>query len=156
MIDPQYGIPFGDPGHPGSDESQAAKHRRHKMMRGPLRAAGFQVPAPEEESLVSAARLESGHVLSFLPYGDHALLLHWTVEVSHPGGGPTGSHMEDLGTDDDQVPRRALEFLASPRGTRILRDMAAGTHEGNIARNQFHPLALDQAGQEPGEPETTA
>jgi hypothetical protein len=54
------------------------------------------------------------------------------------------------------VPRRVLEFLASPRGTRILRDVAAGTHEGNIARNQFHPLALDQAGQEPGEPETTA
>jgi hypothetical protein len=30
----------------------------------------------------------------------------------------------------------ALEFLASPRGTQILRDIAAGTHEGNIARNK--------------------
>jgi len=54
------------------------------------------------------------------------------------------------------VPQRALEFLASPRGIRILRDIAAGNHEGNIARNQFHPLALDQAGQEPGEPEVSA
>jgi hypothetical protein len=79
VIDPQYGIAFGDPAHPGSDESQADKHRRHKVMRGPLRAAGFQVPAPGEESLGSAARLESGHVLSFLPYGDHVLLRNWTV-----------------------------------------------------------------------------
>ena len=39
MIDPQYGIAFGDPAHPGSDESQADKHRRQKVMRGPLRAA---------------------------------------------------------------------------------------------------------------------
>jgi hypothetical protein len=53
------------------------------------------------------------------------------------------------------VPRRVLEFLASPRGTRILRDIAAGNHEGNIARNQFHPLALDQADQAPGEPEAS-
>jgi hypothetical protein len=49
-----------------------------------------------------------------------------------------------------------LEFLASPRGIGILRDIAAGNHEGNIAPNQFHPLALDQAGQEPGEPEASA
>jgi len=120
-------------------------------MRGPLRAAGFGVPSPEEASLVSTARLDTGHTLAFLPYGDHTLLRNWTVEVSHPNAGPDGRHLEDLGTDDDQVPRRALEFLASPRGTRILRDIAAGNHQGNIALNQFHPLALDQAGQEPGE-----
>lgn len=29
-------------------------------------------------------------------------------------------------------------------------------HQPALARNQFHPLALDQAGQEPGEPETSA
>jgi hypothetical protein len=156
VIDPQYGIPFTDPAHPGSDESQADKHHRHKQMRGPLRAAGFQVPPPDEEGLSSTARLDTGHTLSFLPYGDHHLLRNWTVEVSHPNAGPRGRHLEDLGTDDDQVPQRALEFLASPRGTRILRDIAAGAHEGNIARNQFHPLAFDQVGQEPGEPETSA
>jgi hypothetical protein len=55
VIDPQYGIPFTDPAHPGSGEAQADKHRRHKKMRGPLRAAGFQVPAPEDESLDSTA-----------------------------------------------------------------------------------------------------
>jgi hypothetical protein len=155
VIDPQYGLPFTDPAHPGSDESQADKHRRHKKMRGPLRAAGFQVPAPEETGLNSTARLDTGHTLSFLPYGDHVLLRNWTVEVGHPNAGPRGRHLEDLGTDDDQVPQRALEFLASTRGTRILRDIAAGNHEGNIVRNQFHPLALDQAGREPGEPEAS-
>jgi hypothetical protein len=158
VIDPQYGIAFTDPAHPGSDEAQADKHRRHRKMRGPLRAAGFQVPSPEEESLDSTVRLDSGHILSFVPYGDHCLLRHWAVEVSHPRAGPRGRHLEDLGTDDDEVPRRALEFLASPCGTGILRDIAAGTHEGNIARSPFHPLALDQAGQEqePGEPEAGA
>jgi hypothetical protein len=70
VIDSQYGIEFTDPAHPGSDESQEDKHRRHKKMRGPLRAAGFQVAAPEE-GLVSTARLDTGHTLSFLPYGDH-------------------------------------------------------------------------------------
>lgn len=150
MIDPQYGIPFTDPAHPASDEAQEDKLLRHVKMRGPLRAAGFQVPAPEEETLHSSVRLDTGHTLSFLPYGDHDLLRNWTVEVSHPSAGPRGRHLEDLGTDDDQVPRRALEFLASPRGIRILRDIAAGNHEGNIARNKFHPLAFDQADQEPG------
>jgi hypothetical protein len=49
-----------------------------------------------------------------------------------------------------------LEFLASSRGIGILRDIAAGNHEGNIARNLFHPLALDQAAQEPGKSEDSA
>jgi hypothetical protein len=155
VIDPEYGIPFADPAHPGSDAAQADKHRRHKKMRGPLRAAGFQVPAPEAEGLASTVRLDSGHVLSFLPYGDHVLLRNWTVAISHPHAGPRGRHLEDLGTDDDQVPQRALEFLASARGIAILRDIAAGNHEGNLARNQLHPLALDQAGQEPGEPQAS-
>ena len=155
-LDPSTASRSLTPAHPGADKSPADKHRRHKKMRGPLRAAGFQVPAPEEEGLASTVRLDSGHTLSFLPYGDHCLLRNWTVEVSHPHTGPRGRHLEDLGTDDDQVPQRALEFLASPRGIGILRDIAAGNHEGNIARNQFHPLALDQAGQEPGEPEASA
>jgi hypothetical protein len=156
VIDPQYGIAFTDPAHPGSDESQADKLRRHKKMRGPLRAAGFRVPAPDEQGLNSTARLDTGHTLSFFPYGDHHLLHNWTVEVGHPNAGPRGRHLEDLGTDDDKVPQRALEFLASPRGTRILRDIAAGTHEGNIARNKFHPLSLDQADREPAEAEPDA
>jgi len=127
-----------------------------RRCAAPLRAAGFQVPAPEEEGLVSTVGLDTGHTLSFLPYGDHTLLRNWTVEVSHPNAGPRGRHLEDLGTDDGQVPQRTLEFLTSPRGIRILRDIAAGNHEGNIARNQFHPLAFDQAAQEPGEPAASA
>lgn len=70
---PSVRIAFTDPAHPGSDESQADKHRRHKQMRGPLRAAGFQVPAPDEEGLASTARLDTGHTLCFLPYGDHTI-----------------------------------------------------------------------------------
>jgi hypothetical protein len=127
-----------------------------RRCAAPSAAAGFRVPPPEEEGLDSTVRLDSGHTLSFFPYGDHVLLRNWTVEVSHPNAGPRGRHLEDLGTDDDQVPQRVLEFLASPRGIRILRAIAAGSHEGNIARNQFHPLALDQDGQQPGEPEVGA
>ncbi len=85
------------------------------------------------------------------------LYLAFWLGTPGPGDDEGGRHPAVLlRDDDDQVPQRALEFLASLRGTRILRGIAAGTQEGNIARNQFHPLALDQAGQEPGKPETSA
>jgi hypothetical protein len=45
--------------------------------------------------------------------------------------------------------------LALARRTRSSPASTAGTREGNIARDQFHPLAFDQAGQEPGEPEAS-
>jgi len=155
VIDPEYGIPFTDPARPGSGEAQADKHRRHKKVRGPLRGG---VPGLVPGGGGSGQHRPPRHraPLAFVPYGDHTLVRNWAVEVGHPNSGPRGRDLEDLGTDDDQVPRRALEFLASPRGSRILRDIAAGTHEGNIARNPFHPLALDQAGQEPGESWTSA
>ena len=133
--------------------SFASVRRSSQRITQPPEARSRTAPTRGERS---AADLESGHTLSFFPYGDYVLLRDWTVEVGHPNADPRYRHLEDLGTDDDQVPRRALELPASPRSTRILRDIAAGTYEGNISCNKFHPLALDQADQEPGGPQPSA
>jgi hypothetical protein len=114
---------------------------RYDAVADSLRRAGFPIPDPKTSP--DATPTGTGHKLGLLPSGGPGHPDSWTLWVTHPNSrGLDGDHFEDLGTRDDLASHRAREFVDSERGMRILREIAAGTHEGNIARDD--PLAHDQ------------
>jgi hypothetical protein len=64
----------------------------------------------------------------------------WFLWVDHPNSwSPEGtSHWEHLGTAD-QAAEHAAEFFRSPRGARILQELAEGTYPGNRPADALGP-----------------